>query len=51
MIKKYDLDANGQISYEEFHTMMGWTDPVPASASKKAPAAPKVSEDGSKTGT
>jgi len=43
MIKKYDLDANGHINYKEFHTMMGWTDPVPA--------APKVSEDGSKTGT
>ena len=32
MIAKYDLDANGQINYREFHTMMGWTDPVPATA-------------------
>ena len=30
MIAKYDINEDGQINYREFHTMMGWTDPVPA---------------------
>ena len=35
MIKKYDLDENGKINYREFHEMMGWTDPVPATVPPK----------------